>query len=47
MLREAEEQLLRDFLKEKKGMSDSNIAYFMNEFEKLTEQEKSEEFMKL
>ena len=42
MLREAEEQLLRDFLKEKKGMSDSNIAYFMNEFEKLTEQEKSE-----
>ena len=42
MLREAEEQLLRGYLKEKKGMSDSNITYFMNEFEKLTEQEKSE-----
>ena len=42
MLREAEEKLLREYLKEKKGMSDSNITYFMNEFEKLTEQEKSE-----
>jgi hypothetical protein len=42
MLREAEEQLLRSYLKEKKGMSDSNITYFMNEFEKLTEAEKSE-----
>ena len=42
MLREAEEQLLREYLKEKKGMSDSNITYFMNEFEKLTEHEKSE-----
>ena len=42
MLREAEERLLREYLKEKKGMSDSNITYFLNEFEKLTEQEKSE-----
>lgn len=42
MLREAEEQLLREYLKEKKGMSDTNISYFMKEFEKLTEQEKSE-----
>ena len=42
MLREAEEQLLRSYLKEKKMMSDDNITYFMNEFEKLTEQEKSE-----
>ena len=42
MLREAEEQLLRSYLKEKKNMSDTNITYFMNEFEKLTEQEKSE-----
>lgn len=42
MLREAEEQLLRSYLKEKKMMSDNNITYFMNEFEKLTEQEKSE-----
>ena len=42
MLREAEEQLLRSYLREKKMMSDSNITYFLNEFEKLTEQEKSE-----
>ena len=42
MLKEAEEKLLREYLKEKKGMSDNNITYFMNEFEKLTEQEKSE-----
>lgn len=42
MLREAEEKLLREYLKEKKGMSDTNITYFMNEFEKLTESEKSE-----
>jgi hypothetical protein len=42
MLREAEEQLLRSYLREKKMMSDDNITYFMNEFEKLTEQEKSE-----
>lgn len=42
MLREAEEQLLRGYLKEKKGMSDGNITYFMREFEKLTEAEKSE-----
>ena len=44
MLREAEEQLLRSYLKEKKMMSD-NITYFMNEFEKLTEQEKSEGYL--
>lgn len=42
MLREAEEQLLREYLKEKKMMSDTNITYFLNEFEKLTEAEKSE-----
>ena len=42
MLREAEEQLLREYLKEKKGMSDKNITYFISEMEKLTEQEKSE-----
>ena len=37
-----EENLLREYLKEKKGMSDANITYFMKEFGKLTEQEKSE-----
>ena len=42
MLREAEERLLREYLKEKKMMSDDNITYFLNEFAKLTEQEKSE-----
>ena len=42
MLKEAEENLLREYLKEKKGMSDFNITYFMNEFGKLTEREKSE-----
>ena len=42
MVKAQEEQLLREYLKEKKGMSDSNITYFMREFEKLTEQEKSE-----
>ena len=42
MLREAEEQLLREYLREKKGLSDSNITYFLNEFEKLTDLEKSE-----
>ena len=42
MLREPEERLLREYLKERKGMSDSNITYFLNEFEKLTEKEKSE-----
>lgn len=42
MLKEAEEQLLREYLKEKKMMSDTNINYFLNEFEKLTEAEKSE-----
>ena len=42
MVRPEEEQLLRLHLKEKKGMSDSNITYFINEFNKLTEREKSE-----
>ena len=42
MLREAEEKLLREYLKEKKGMSNDNITYFINELDKLTEQEKSE-----
>lgn len=42
MVRPEEEQLLRQHLKEKKGMSDSNITYFINEFNKLTEREKSE-----
>ena len=42
MLREAEEKLLREYLKEKKGMSDNNITYFIREFEQLTEIEKSE-----
>ena len=42
MLKEAEEQLLREYLKEKKGMSDNNITYFMKEFSALTEAEKSE-----
>ena len=42
MLREAEEQLLREYLKERKGMKDADITYFINEFSKLTESEKSE-----
>ena len=42
MVRPEEEQLLRQHLKEKKGMSDANITYFINEFNKLTEREKSE-----
>ena len=42
MLREVEEQLLREYLKERKGMKDADITYFMNEFSKLTESEKSE-----
>ena len=42
MLREAEERLLREYLKERKGMKDSDISYFINEFSKLTESEKSE-----
>ncbi len=37
-----QEQLLRDYLKEKRGMSDTNIDYFLSEFEKCTEKEKSE-----
>ena len=42
MLKDAEEKLLREYLKEKKGMSDSNITFFINEFKQLTEKEKSE-----
>lgn len=42
MVTRDEEQLLRQHLKERKGMSDSNITYFINEFNKLTEKEKSE-----
>ena len=42
MLRDAEEKLLREYLKEKRGMSDSNISYFIREFEQLTDMEKSE-----
>ena len=37
-----QEQLLREYLKEKKNMSDLNIDYFISEYEKLTEKEKSE-----
>ena len=36
------ENLLRSYLKEKKNMSDTNITYFINEYEKLTEAEKSD-----
>lgn len=42
MIKPQEEQLLREYLRERKGMSDDKITYFMNEFEKLTEMEKSE-----
>ena len=42
MVRPEEEQLLRQHLKENKGMSDANVTYFINEFNKLTEREKSE-----
>ena len=42
MLREAEEQLLRDYLKEKKGFTNANVEYFIREFNTLTEAEKSE-----
>lgn len=37
-----QEQLLRNYLKERKGMSDDNITYFIREYNSLTEQEKSE-----
>ena len=37
-----QEQLLRNYLKERKGMSDANITYFINEYQNLTEMEKSE-----
>ena len=42
MIKPHEEQLLRKYLKERKGMKDTDITYFMNEFSKLTESEKSE-----
>ena len=35
-------ELVREYLKSKKGMSDKNINYFLREFDGLTEQEKSE-----
>ena len=37
-----QEQLLRRHLKERKGMSDKNITYFIQEYQTLTEAEKSE-----
>ena len=37
-----QEQLLRNYLKERKGMSDNNITYFIKEYQALTEKEKSE-----
>ena len=36
------ESLIRSYLKEKKGMSDENITYFLREFSKVSEAEKSE-----
>ena len=42
MIKPHEEELLRSYLKERKGMKDSDISYFINEFSKLTESEKSE-----
>lgn len=36
------EQLLRRYLKRKKGMSDANITYFMEKFESLSEKDKSD-----
>lgn len=42
MARIEEEQLLRDYLKEKKGFTDANVEYFIKEFNTLTEAEKSE-----
>jgi hypothetical protein len=42
MLRtEVQEELLRNFLRDKKGMSDSKITYFLREFELLSEMDKS------
>ena len=35
-------RLVREYLKEKKGMSDSNIAYFLREFDALPDVDKSE-----
>ena len=42
MIKPHEEELLRSYLKERKGMKDSDVSYFINEFSKLTESEKSE-----
>lgn len=39
---DSREDLLKQYLKENKHMSDSNIRYFINEFYKLSEQEKSD-----
>ena len=42
MIKPHEEELLRSYLKERKGMKDSDVSYFITEFSKLTESEKSE-----
>lgn len=41
-LKDTRDRLVKEYLKEKKGMSDTNIAYFLKEFDALTEIEKSE-----
>lgn len=41
-LRAERNRLIREYLKEKKRMSDSNIDYFLREFDTLTDSEKSE-----
>ena len=41
-LEKVRDNLVRTYLKSKKNMSDTNIDYFLQEFDKLTEQEKSE-----
>lgn len=41
MAGDTRESLIRTYLKEKKGMSDENITYFLREFSKLSESDKS------
>ena len=41
-MEDAREDLIRRHLKENKGMSDTNISYFLREYRQLTEAEKSE-----
>lgn len=41
-MEDSREELIRRHLKENKGMSDSNISYFLHEYDQLTEAEKSE-----